>query len=220
MQFTISSYIALLKLIHQNMKKRILSLILTLSIGFVASYAQNTINIGESSEGIAFEVEELNGTKKMLRSYSGSRGLLVIFSCNTCPFVVAWEDRYNELYDLCKKNNFEMVLINSNEAFRGDKDSPQAMKDHVKKQGYKMPYVLDNNHRIADAFGAKTTPHVFLFDSNLKLIYKGAIDDNHKDKNAVTKHYLADAIKSAAKNDTPNPDTTNAVGCSIKRTKK
>jgi thioredoxin-related protein len=210
----------LLKLIHQNMKKRILSLILTLSIGFVASYAQNTINIGESSEGIAFEVEELNGTKKMLRSYSGSRGLLVIFSCNTCPFVVAWEDRYNELYDLCKKNNFEMVLINSNEAFRGDKDSPQAMKDHVKKQGYKMPYVLDNNHRIADAFGAKTTPHVFLFDSNLKLIYKGAIDDNHKDKNAVTKHYLADAIKSAAKNDTPNPDTTNAVGCSIKRTKK
>lgn len=210
----------MLKLIHQNMKKRILSLILTLSIGFVASYAQNTINIGESSEGIAFEVEELNGTKKMLRSYSGSRGLLVIFSCNTCPFVVAWEDRYNELYDLCKKNNFEMVLINSNEAFRGDKDSPQAMKDHVKKQGYKMPYVLDNNHRIADAFGAKTTPHVFLFDSNLKLIYKGAIDDNHKDKNAVTKHYLADAIKSAAKNDTPNPDTTNAVGCSIKRTKK
>lgn len=202
------------------MKKRFLSLILTLSLGVFAGVAQNTINIGESSEGIAIEVEELNGTKKMLRSYTGSNGLLVIFSCNTCPFVVAWEDRYNELYDLCKKNNFEMVLINSNEAFRSKEDSPQAMKDHVKKQGYKMPYVIDKDHRIADAFGAKTTPHVYLFNSNLELLYKGAIDDNHKDKNAVTKHYLADAIKSAAKNEKPNPDTTNAVGCSIKRNKK
>jgi hypothetical protein len=161
-------------------------------------------------------------TKKEVNiaDFKGENGTLIIFSCNTCPFVVAWEDRYNDLHGLAANNKIGSVLVNSNEAKRKGDDSEKEMLEHYRKQGYTMPYLMDNNHELADALGAKTTPHVFLFDGNNKLVYRGAIDDNFKDKEAVTKTYLADALKQLGTGAEIETKSTPAKGCSIKRIAK
>ncbi len=161
-------------------------------------------------------------TKKEVNiaDFKGENGTLIIFSCNTCPFVVAWEDRYNDLHGLAANNKIGSVLVNSNEAKRKGDDSEKEMLEHYRQQGYTMPYLMDNNHELADALGAKTTPHVFLFDGDNKLVYRGAIDDNFKDKDAVTKTYLADALKQLGTGAEIETKTTPAKGCSIKRIAK
>ncbi|KAB1063195.1 thioredoxin family protein [Salibacter halophilus] len=201
------------------MKKKLFILPLLIA-AFFAFTPKQGIEIGETAEGLHHKVTELDGDEKMLREYLKPQGLLVVFSCNTCPFVEAWEDRYNEIHEMAKKEEIGMVLINSNEAFRGDEDSPENMKAHALEEGYTMPYVIDKDHKIADAFGAKTTPHVFLLDRNLKLVYKGAIDDNYENKDEVKKQYLKDAITAMASGKEISPQTSKALGCSIKRVKK
>jgi thioredoxin-related protein len=152
-----------------------------------------------------------------LKSLKSENGLLVIFSCNTCPFVVAWEDRYPVVNKIAKENKIGFVLINSNYMKRSGDDSWEAMKSHSKAKNYLWPYLLDDESKVANAFGAQTTPHVFLFDKNLSLVYKGAIDDNHKDASQVKDFYLKDALLSlGAGKDIALKETRN-LGCGIKR---
>lgn len=176
-----------------------------------------TLQIGEQAPRIDLNLKATTGEETMVRTMMGGKGLLVVFSCNTCPFVVAWEDRYNELYDLAEANGIEMVLVNSNEAKREGDDSPKEMEKHAKKLDYKAPYLIDENSALANAWGAKTTPHVYLFDSSFRLQYEGAIDDNYKSKDEVTSTYLKDALENLAKGEKINPANTKALGCSIKR---
>ncbi|MEZ4721459.1 MAG: thioredoxin family protein [Flavobacteriales bacterium] len=175
------------------------------------------LNIGEFAPMLHQQMIGVNGEQKMLRECLGENGTLIIFSCNTCPFVLQWENRYNQLYDLCEQNKIKMVLINSNEAKREGDDSYEKMKEKAKAQGYKMPYMLDEDHIIADAFGARTTPHVYLLDRNAKLAYRGAIDDNNENANEVKEHYLESAIKAMMAGEKIEPNVTKSIGCSIKR---
>lgn len=176
--------------------------------------------IGDPIPAGAQQLVDIHGNETILRQEMKPNGLLVVFSCNTCPFVLQWEDRYNEIYDLCEQNDIGMVLVNSNEAKRDGDDSMEAMKLKAEEEGYKMPYLMDENHVVADAFGARTTPHVFLFSKHGTLAYRGSIDDNSEDKGAVQKHYLSDAV-TAMVNDQPiDPNTTKSIGCSIKRVKQ
>ena len=151
-------------------------------------------------------------------------GLLVIFSCNTCPFVIGngsksegWENRYPELGDISKDLKVGMVLVNSNAAKRDDGDSFSDMQNHYKQKGYNSYYVIDPNSEMADAFGALTTPHVYLFDNNMKLVYRGAIDDNVKKSSDVKEFYLQDALNNMVAGKTIEPQITRQLGCSIKR---
>lgn len=202
--------------------KKAIFLFCIAAMGILVAFtpASKTLKIGERSDGLAIPVEDITGKEDLLRAYGDRNGLLVVFSCNTCPFVVAWEDRYNALHDVCKKNQIGMVLVNSNEAKRKGDDSAEAMRQHAKDKGYTMPYVIDHDHRVADAMGAKTTPHVFLFNNDLRLAYKGAIDDNHKSKDAVTATYLEDALNALGNAKEVQVKETKALGCSIKRVKK
>lgn len=152
-----------------------------------------------------------------LNSIKGKNGLLVIFSCNTCPFVVAWEDRYHMVNEVANDNNLGFALINSNYLKRDGADSFEAMKTHSKTNNYKWPYLLDNESELANSFGAQTTPHVFLFDGNNKLVYKGAIDDNHKDAAKVEEFYLKNALNNLGKGEMVKTTETRNLGCSIKR---
>ena len=191
-------------------------------IGFAAfklTGDNEQLELGEGSSALASPVFTVDGEENTLRGMMGQNGLLVVFSCNTCPFVVAWEDRYNELNAYAKENNIGMVLVNSNEKLRAEEDSPENMKKHAEELGYTMPYVIDKNHMIADAFGAKTTPHVFLFNNKLRLAYKGSIDDNFKDKEAVKETYLKDAMSQMIAGEEVSNPVTEARGCSIKRLK-
>lgn len=208
------------------MTTNIRSLCVAMSLTFLAltlftvnlmAQAASDIN---GPQAFAQTVITLDNEDVMLRELAGTKGTLVVFSCNTCPFVIKWEDRYNDLYDLAKANGINMILVNSNEAFRGGDDSHEKMKEHAKKMGYKMPYVIDQNHVIADILVAKATPQVYLFDNNFRIVYRGAIDDNQDSADDVQETYAADAITALANDDKIAVTETKALGCSIKRVKK
>ena len=165
------------------------------------------------------EMLSLNTLKK--------EGLIVIFTSNTCPFVVGfndgtfagWENSYNSIYEKASANSISVVLVNSNEAKREGGESMVDMTKRKSEKGFMMPYVLDKNSELANAFGAKTTPHVFFFDRNLKLIYTGSIDNSFEDKRKSDVPYLINAIDSYSKGKKIKVKSSSPKGCSIKRTK-
>ena len=164
--------------------------------------------------------EDVSGVEVSLISARKENGLLVIFSCNTCPFVLGWEDRYIPVGEWCAANNVGFVLVNSNEAQRDKQDSMEEMKKHAADKNYNTFYVVDTDHVLADAFGATRTPEVFLFDEELSLVYQGAIDDNMEDASTVEKPYLENALMNLLNSMPIDPATTKSVGCTIKRVKK
>ena len=182
-------------------------------------FAQNyeTIAIGSETPMIDLKMQATDGNDYSLSDIKNENGTLIIFSCNTCPFVVMWEDRYTMLEEICKKNKIGMVYVNSNEKKRDQDDSFKAMVKHSSDHSYSFPYLLDKQSVLANAFNAKTTPHVFLFDQNDLLIYKGAIDDNYESKKNVSAFYLKDALDQLASNKEIAVKETKPVGCSIKR---
>lgn len=182
--------------------------------------------IGEKAPMVTAPMMNIDGQPQTLLNLKGDNGLLVIFSCNTCPFVVGngaktegWEGRYNGLAELAESLNIGMVLINSNEAKRDGDDSFTEMKNHAKEAGYTMPYLVDEGSKLANACGARTTPHVFLYNGNLELAYRGSIDDNVNRASEVKEKYLEMAMNRLAEAKKIKTTETKAVGCSIKRVK-
>ncbi len=176
-----------------------------------------TIEIKDEMPNMDYEMKSVNGISYSLNNLKERNGIIILFTCNTCPFVVKWEDRYKLLEELAKKNNIGLVYINSNYKKRDGDDSYEEMKKHAKKMNYRFPYLLDEKSKLANSFGAKTTPHIFMFNSNLQLAYKGAIDDNYEDINKVKEFYLEDAIQQLVKGKRIKVSETKPVGCSIKR---
>jgi len=193
-------------------------LLMTSSIAFIQG--EKLIKVGDKAPMSELKMMDISGKSFSLSDLKKENGLLVVFSCNTCPFVLAWEDRYTKIADKCAKEKIGMVAINSNEAKRQGNsmdDSMQAMIDHAKEQEYSFSYTLDPGSEVAQAFGATKTPQIFLFDSELTLKYTGAIDDNLKDASKVKNHYLLQAMHNLVSDKEIDPNTTSALGCSIKR---
>lgn len=178
---------------------------------------KNSLSIGETLPIPNYKMKSVDGSFYSLNDLKTEEGILVIFTCNTCPFVVMWEDRYKMLEEYCKKNNIGMAYINSNYKRRNSVDSYKSMIEHSKNMNYNYEYLVDNKSKLANTFNAKTTPHIFLFDETNKLIYKGSIDNNYKDKSNVTEFYLKDAMDQMLKNEKIEISKTKAIGCSIKR---
>jgi peroxiredoxin len=174
------------------------------------------LEIGKPIPSADVKMMDVKGTEVSLSEAKGENGLLVMFSCNTCPYVKLSEARILEVAKLAKENKIGVILVNSNEAQRADEDSFDAMKKYAKGQGYDFSYVLDKNSVVADAFGATRTPHCFLFDKK-GLVYRGAIDDNIKDANDAKEHFLKDAIASVGTGKPVKTNSSKSVGCSIKR---
>jgi hypothetical protein len=151
-----------------------------------------------------------------LNDVKTKKGLLVIFSCNTCPYVKLSESRIKLLTDSCVKSGVGCIILNSNEAERAEDDSFEAMVNYAAKQQFSCYYAVDVNSKLADAFGATRTPQCFLFNTT-GLVYKGAIDDNVKDATMAKAHYLNDAIDALLRNELPSVQETKSIGCTIKR---
>jgi len=128
-----------------------------------------------------------DGEMVSIADVTGEKGTLVVFSCNHCPFVVAWEGRMVALGNEYRKKGVGVVFVNANDPARVPGDSFEAMARRVKEKGYEFPYVVDGTSNLARAYGASRTPECFLFDAKGKLAYHGGIDDNHRDADAVTK---------------------------------
>lgn len=195
-------------------------LALSLMLGVYSFKGNAQLKLGAKAPMSKEKMADVSGKEYSLNDLKSENGLLVIFSCNTCPYVIGWEDTYPGLGELTKKHEVGMVLVNSNEAKRKKDDSMDGMKEHYKVAGYNSAYVLDSQSKLADAFGAKTTPHVYLFDKNMELVYRGCIDDKYENKSDVaSKHYLNDAINAMVEGSEIKPAETKQTGCSIKRVK-
>ncbi len=163
-----------------------------------------------------YKMKDVSGKSVSLNELKTGKGLLVIFSCNTCPYVKLSESRIKEYTDFCVANGIGIALVNSNEAQRSEDDSFEEMTKYFAAQKLKCTYAVDEKSLLANAFGASRTPQCFLFNPK-GLIYKGAIDDNVKDPAAVKAPYLKDALTALLKNETPKMQETKSIGCTIKR---
>jgi hypothetical protein len=161
----------------------------------------------------------VSGASVDLKSLKGKNGTLVIFSCNTCPFVIANQNRFKAIQKMGVGYNIGVAIINSNEGKRSSDDSEANMKNYAAQQEYSAAYLNDINNVFADAFGATVTPECFLFDANDRLVYHGAIDDSPRDADAVKTTYLADAMLNLNQKLPIITDNTKGIGCSIKRKK-
>jgi len=205
--------------IHHLIIKSSFILSLFALVGFTSVAAQDieqlplgsTLPLGDVS------MEDISGRNLTLNGVKGDNGLLVVFSCNTCPWVIKWEDRYPVVQEIAAANDIGMILLNPNEDYRDKGDGMDDMILHAEKAGYDLPYVLDKNHRVADAFGASRTPHVYLFDSEDKLVYVGAIDDNANSAADVEEFYIKDAIEQLSAGQPITTASTKSIGCTIKR---
>ena len=189
---------------------------------------QGKMTIGSENPTLETKLKDLSGIEMYIEELGKKNGSLIIFSCNTCPFVVGrgedtegWENRYNDINKMAEELEIGFALVNSNEGKRTDEDSFEAMVEHATDNKYdNIKYLMDENHFVADALNAKTTPHVYLFNSENKLVYTGAIDDNVDSKADVKENWLADAMTSLSKGEAITTPTSKNKGCSIKRVKK
>jgi peroxiredoxin len=174
------------------------------------------LEIGSTMPLKDLELADISGKNITLANAKGDAGTLVVFSCNTCPWVIRWEDRYVSLANTYAQKGIGMVVVNSNAARFGGEDSLEEMVEHAKNNGYNFPYAQDPESELASAFGATKTPHIYLFNGDDKLVYRGAIDDNAKNAKKVDVPFLANAIDALLAGNPINPQTTKALGCSIK----
>ena len=174
------------------------------------------LEIGEKMPGIDHLLLGLNGKNITLGDIKGAKGTLVIFSCNTCPWVLRWEDRYVSIASRYLQKGIGMIAVNSNiSRFKGD-DSLNKMVKHAKENNYNFPYAQDPKAKLAYAFGATKTPHVYLFNDKDNLVYRGAIDDNARDAFSVEEPYLSNALDQLLAGGKIKKTTSRAIGCSIK----
>jgi hypothetical protein len=183
------------------------------------------IEIGEKVNFNNKKYKNIDSKFISLESLIDKNGLIVVFSCNTCPFVVGndnfpgWEKQYNDLHKEAKEAGLGFVLVNSNEGKRAGDDSFKEMKNHAKKLNYTMPYLVDENSWLADFLHAKTTPHVFVFNTLDELIYSGTIDNTWDTKRENDIFHLKKIISSVKTNTEITEKPTEPKGCSIKRIK-
>lgn len=182
------------------------------------AYAQpKELTIGQPIVMADVAMPNVDGRGITMKSEMGRMGLLVIFSCNTCPFVIKNQEVTKKAIAYAKAHGYGVVVLNSNEAQRTKEDALDAMQKYAAEQGYNCPYLADIGSRVADAFGANHTPEVYLFDHNGILVYKGGMNDNPGNPKAAKKNFLINAMNAAATGKTPDPAETKSVGCSIKR---
>lgn len=199
------------------MKNLLFVLIMTASVSAFSANSKDKMQIGDKAAHTDVEMKDVSGEMISIDDVKKGNGVLVLFSCNTCPFVMRWEDRYSVIKKWADNYDIGMIVLNSNYQNRDGVDSFEAMKEKAKEQDYNFYYVVDKNSRIANAYGGKTTPHAFLFSNDGKLVYKGAVDDNYKSSDKVAQAYLKDAIKSLGNGEEVVVSETRPVGCSIKR---
>jgi peroxiredoxin len=174
------------------------------------------MTIALATEAPPFDLPGVDGAQHSLDDYADKPALAVVWSCNHCPYVQAWEGRMIALQREFGDRGFELVAISSNDADNYPEDSFDAMKARAEQQGFNFDYLYDEDQSVLEAYGAERTPEVFLFDPDRRLAYHGAIDDSREEE-GVTQEYLRDAIEAVLAGDEPPASETQAVGCTVKR---
>ena len=182
--------------------------------------AQSGYEVGDKAKD--FKLKNVDGKMVSLADYKDAKGFIVIFTCNHCPYSVAYEDRIISLDKKYKAKGFPVVAINPNDPAIQPQDSYEKMQERAKEKGFTFPYLLDEGQMVFPEYGATRTPHVFLLEKesdDLIVRYIGAIDNNHTDASEADEKYVDEAVNALLKGDSPEVDFTKAIGCSIKKQK-
>jgi peroxiredoxin len=166
-----------------------------------------------------FSLKNVDGKTVSLSDYSDQEGVIVVFTCNPCPYAKAYEQRIIQLHNDFEDKGYPVVAINPNDEEISTEDTFNKMKAKAKEKSYPFPYLKDETQEVYKAYGATRTPHIYLLENDggaFKVAYIGAIDNNAMDASAVTEKYLEDALVSLMAGKLPEQKLTKAVGCTIK----
>jgi peroxiredoxin len=172
------------------------------------------LKTGEPAPG--FSLPGVDGATYDLGHFAGKRVLVVIFSCNHCPYVQAYEDRLVAIQRDYADRGVQLVAINSNDDTAYPEDGLERMIERARAKGFNFPYLRDASQEVARAYGASHTPQLFVFDRQRQLRYTGKIDDNWQSPQAVTRPYLREALDTLLADARPKEAETQAIGCTIK----
>lgn len=197
------------------MKNAILSAFVVLST-LLSLFASTGPGLGIGDTAPDFKLRNVDGKMVSLADYPQAKGFIVIFTCNHCPFSVAYEDRIIELQKTFGPQGYPVIAVNPNDPAAQPEDSYDLMVTRAKEKSFNFPYLFDEGQKVYPQYGATRTPHVYVLDKARVVRYIGAIDDNFSDASAVQKNYVADAIRALQQGGTPEPALTKAVGCTIK----
>ncbi|MAU70454.1 MULTISPECIES: thioredoxin family protein [unclassified Leeuwenhoekiella] len=205
------------------MKSLKILVVLTLLL-VVSAFAITQIDTFESGYEVGdvatdFSLKNVNGTLVSLADFEEAKGFILVFTCNTCPFAIANEDRIIALDKQFKSKGYPVIAINPNNPEVQPGDSYEAMQERAREKGFTFPYLFDENQEIYPQYGATKTPHVYILQkegASLMVRYIGAIDDSARDEATVTKRFVVDAVEALLAGKPVEPSNTKAIGCSIK----
>ena len=166
-----------------------------------------------------FSLLNVDGEMVSLADFEDAKGFILIFTCNTCPYSVAYEDRIIALDKAYKSKGYPVIAINPNDPAAIDGDDLADMKVRATEKGFNFPYLQDVGQQVYPQYGATKTPHVFVLQKEGKnniVRYIGAIDDSSRKPNKVKKRYVEQAVDALLAGKSPSTTTTKAIGCSIK----
>ncbi|MEJ2050661.1 MAG: thioredoxin family protein, partial [Calditrichota bacterium] len=161
-------------------------------------------------------MKNVDGKMVSIVDVRGENGILVIFTCNSCPWAQAWSGRIAQIGNEFQAKGIGVVAINSNDTRGNAVDDYEHMQQEARDLGLRFPYVVDATSEMARAFGASHTPEAFLFNKEGSLVYHGAIDDNAHNPEQVKEQYLRSALEAVVQNSEVPVKETKAIGCGIR----
>jgi peroxiredoxin len=189
----------------------------------LSMFYYHNLAIGQSemvgTTAAAFALPNVDGKTVSLDDYNNEKGVILIFTCNHCPYAKMYESRIIELNAMYAEKGYPVVAISPNDPAIEPDDSPENMTKHAKKMKYAFPYLFDATQMTAKAYNAKVTPHVYIMektDNGFVVRYIGAIDDNPKDASAVNVKYAENALNALLQAESVETTSTKALGCGIK----
>lgn len=169
-----------------------------------------------------FNLKNVDGKMVSLAGFKDAKGFIVIFTCNHCPYSIAYENRINGLDKMFKDKGYPVIAINPNDNKEYPEDSFDNMVIRAKEKAFTFPYLMDEGQKVYPKYGATRTPHVFILkkeEKGLVVKYIGAIDNNHSNATDATEKYVEKAVKDLLSGKDPDPSFTKAIGCTIKPAK-
>lgn len=166
-----------------------------------------------------FSLKNIDGEMVSLGDFAEAKGFILTFTCNHCPYAVAYEDRIIALDEKYKSQGYPVIAINPNNPEIVEEDSYENMQVRAEEKGFTFPYLMDEGQAIFPQYGATKTPHVYVLEKTEqgnRVAYIGAIDHNHENASAVTKKYVEEAVDALLRGEQPEVSETKAIGCSIK----
>ena len=197
---------------------------ITVLLIFTALFSQaqnNTLQAGQAAPD--FKLKNVDNKEVSFSNYPDAKGFIVVFTCNTCPYAIGYEQRIIDLDKKFKPQGYPVIAINPNDPEASKADTFDKMQALAKEKKYTFPYLFDQGQLVTDQYGAKRTPHLFIVTKTEKgtiVEYTGAIDNDPEGNNKERIKYVEDVIASLKNNQKPTLTVTKEIGCTIKRKAK